>query len=248
MNKLTAILLLLSGSLHAVAAPTTSAAEQHYTFNSGSQRVDLLELYTSEGCSSCPPAEAWLGKLLERTDLWHSLVPVAFHVDYWDDLGWKDPFSTAGNSQRQRRYQAEGGVRSVYTPGFVLNGSEWRGWFSGQPLPTETTPSGLLSVDVTNGQISASYRSEKNTQEALELHVALLGFDLTTKIAGGENRGKSLTHQFVVLQHVSAVSDRNEWMLAVPEHLGDVKKRALAIWITQPDRQQPLQATGGWLQ
>jgi len=247
MNKLTATLLLLLGSFHAVAAPAVPAGEPHYTFSSGNQRVDLLELYTSEGCSSCPPAEAWLGQLLERPDLWRGLVPVVFHVDYWDDLGWKDPFSTAGNSQRQRRYLTEGGVRSVYTPGFVLNGSEWRGWFSGQALSGSETPAGLLNVEIANGQIQASYRSEQQANQPLELHVALLGFDLSTKVLRGENRGKTLTHQFVVLEQITKLSEHNEWTLAAPDRSNALHNQALAVWVTVPNTQRPLQATGGWL-
>ena len=63
------------------------------TFESGPQRTHLLELFTSEGCSSCPPAEAWLSKLKADPRLWKDFVPLAFHVDYWDHLGWRDPFA-----------------------------------------------------------------------------------------------------------------------------------------------------------
>ncbi len=245
---LTLILILLVGTAHAGAEPADQATGPHYTFSSGDQQVDLLELYTSEGCSSCPPAEKWFSGLLEHPDLWRRIVPVVFHVDYWNDLGWQDPFSTAESSQRQRRYQNEGGVKSVYTPGFVLNGSEWRGWFSAQPLPTNTTPAGLLTVDVANGQIRASYRNEHTAGEPLELQVALLGFDLTTQVAAGENRGKALTHQFVVLEHTTASSEHNTWILNVPDSPVAAKRLGLAVWITRPKTQQPLQATGGWLQ
>src|SRR6059036_3501 len=101
------------------AAITASAAET--TFEVGPQRAQLLELYTSEGCSSCPPAEAWLSKLKDAPGLWRDFVPIAFHVDYWDSLGWKDPFAIKAYSERQRDYAASWRSRSVYTPGFVLD-------------------------------------------------------------------------------------------------------------------------------
>ena len=75
-------------------------------FESGAKKVQLLELFTSEGCSSCPPAEASLGRLVNDPRLWHEFVPVAFHVDYWDRLGWKDPFASAEWTKRQRLYAA----------------------------------------------------------------------------------------------------------------------------------------------
>lgn len=248
MHSLTLAIIILFGSVHACWASADQVATTHYAFNSGEQQVDLLELYTSEGCSSCPPAEAWFDGLLQHPDLWRRIVPVVFHVDYWNDLGWKDPFSTAANSQRQRRYQSEGGVNSVYTPGFVLNGSEWRGWFAGQPLPTSTTPAGLLSAQVANGRLQAVYRNEHAANQPLELQVALLGFDLTTQVTTGENRGKALTHQFVVLEHTTTLSEHNEWTLNAPDRPVAAKKLGLAIWITRPKTQKPLQATGGWLQ
>jgi hypothetical protein len=247
MHHFALALVLLLGSVHACAASGDRVADAHYAFSSGRQQVDLLELYSSEGCSSCPPAEAWFDGLLERPDLWRRIVPVVFHVDYWNDLGWNDPFSTADNSQRQRRYEREGGVNSVYTPGFVLNGSEWRGWFSEKSLPTGTTPAGLLSVELANGRIEASFDNETSVHEPLELQVALLGFDLTTNVAAGENRGKALIHQFVVLEHTAMLSSNNEWQLEAPQSAVAAQKQALAVWVTRPNTQKPLQATGGWL-
>ena len=73
-----------------VAFLTLVSAHAETALQSGPQKVSLLELYTSEGCSSCPPAESWLGQLTTDGRLWKEIVPVAFHVDYWDDLGWKD--------------------------------------------------------------------------------------------------------------------------------------------------------------
>src|SRR5947207_690518 len=99
---------------------------ENLVFQSSENRVALLELFTSEGCSSCPPAETWLSGLRSSAGLWKEFVPVAFHVDYWDYLGWRDPWASAGFSDRQRAYAALWHSDSTYTPGFVLNGKEWR--------------------------------------------------------------------------------------------------------------------------
>ena len=83
------------------------------SYRSGVQQTGLLELYTSEGCSSCPPADRWLSSLKDDDGLWQELIPVAFHVDYWDYLGWRDRFAARDFSQRQRRYAAEQSMRTV---------------------------------------------------------------------------------------------------------------------------------------
>jgi hypothetical protein len=70
------------------------ACAEDRDFVSGESNVSLLELFTSEGCSSCPPAEEWTSQLRQNSLLWNQIVPVAFHVDYWNDLGWRDPYSS----------------------------------------------------------------------------------------------------------------------------------------------------------
>src|SRR4051812_33062365 len=88
------------------------------TFQSGPEQTTLLELYTSEGCSSCPPAEKWLSHLKESPGLWKDFVPVAFHVDYWDRLGWRDLLADRGFSDRQLAYAESWHSENVYTPAF----------------------------------------------------------------------------------------------------------------------------------
>src|SRR2546427_12578483 len=94
-------------------------------FESKPTRTHLIELFTSEGCSSCPSAEAWLSKLKAEPRLWKDFVPIAFHVDYWDRLGWRDPFAAKEWTARQYQYSAVWKSDSVYTPGFWLDGREW---------------------------------------------------------------------------------------------------------------------------
>ena len=97
----------------------SSANAGDVRLNSGSRQVTLLELYTSQGCSSCPPGERWLNEYINRDELWSSVVPVAFHVDYWDYIGWKDTFAAEEHGERQRDYARAGKTRTVYTPGFL---------------------------------------------------------------------------------------------------------------------------------
>src|SRR5580698_1073863 len=104
------------------------AETNNVRFQSPPTQTALLELYTSEGCSSCPPAEDWLNRLKSSPGLWTDFVPLAFHVDYWDRLGWSDPWASTSFSDRQRSYTKLWRGHSLYTPGFVLNGKEWRDW------------------------------------------------------------------------------------------------------------------------
>src|SRR5579862_2415659 len=83
-------------------------------FQSSERQVALVELYTSEGCSSCPPAESWLSGLKEKPGLWSEFVPVAFHVDYWNSLGWRDKWSSQQYSDRQRDYAGVWGSGTIY--------------------------------------------------------------------------------------------------------------------------------------
>src|SRR6059036_4275966 len=105
--------------LSAIFVPAVNAQNAPLTFQSSGKQPALIELYTSEGCSSCPPAETWLSRLKESPGLWRDFVPMAFHVDYWDYLGWRDPWAAQEFSDRQRAYAQSWRSRRIYTPGFV---------------------------------------------------------------------------------------------------------------------------------
>src|SRR5215831_9028607 len=134
-------------------------ASEPRTYESGETQNSLLELFTSEGCSSCPPAEKWLSALKSSQDLWKKIVPIAFHVDYWDHLGWRDRFAKPDFTQRQQRYAAAWGGDSVYTPGFAVNGREWRGWFGGGGgLRSSSEKIGKLGVTLSgDGKVAAIF-------------------------------------------------------------------------------------------
>ena len=223
--------------------------------NSGS-KASLIELYSSEGCSSCPPAEAWTNDLKSAPGLWKDIFPVAFHVDYWDGLGWPDRFARAEYTQRQRNYAAQLGQDSVYTPEFIVNGLEWRrGWFSGQGLPSAgAKKAGTLSLTIHDKEkkISANYIPGPSvTAQPLVLNVALLGFKLVTDVKRGENGGRTLEHDFVVLSFNSTplTSGANASFQSPPIEIKSSTEDApgaVVAWVSTSDG-SILQVAGGWL-
>ncbi|MEM9254322.1 MAG: DUF1223 domain-containing protein [Pseudomonadota bacterium] len=224
------LLILVTTSSHAVELVSTE------------QRTQLIELYTSEGCSSCPPADRWLSEFRQDPQLWVGIIPVALHVDYWDYIGWKDPFADGRFSQRQREYVAQGFVSGVYTPGFIVNGREWRGWFvsRGKP-PRNVSDAGVLRLDTRQQVFDASY----SKGGADRLHIVWLGFDVPSTVTAGENRGRSLSHDFIVLAHRSYAGD-GTWQGALPPKPASKNRLALAAWVSRGDSPVPLQAVGGW--
>jgi hypothetical protein len=225
---------------------TASAADT--VFESQPTRTHLLELFTSEGCSSCPPAEAWLSKLKESPGLWKDFVPVAFHVDYWDHLGWRDPFANKAWTARQYAYSALWQSSSVYTPGSVLDGREWHN--NGVPSAGRET-SGILKVTLTNSEnITINFRPVQENESSFDVHAARLGFGLSTKVKAGENSERNLSHDFVVLalvdQHLESYSAKLQ-LGAATATPGPDARVAIAVWITKTGQAEPIQALGGWL-
>jgi len=217
-------------------------------FESKPTRTHLIELFTSEGCSSCPPAEAWLSKLKDDSRLWQDFVPVSFHVDYWDYLGWRDPFASKLWTARQYRYAAGWKSKGVYTPGFVVDGREWRD----RELPRASTEaSGILKVSMAPpDRVKVVFDPVKAGGRSFEIHVTRLGFGLTTSVKAGENSGRKLWHDFVVLSLADAPisSDAAEVRLpAAPTPQASNGRLAIAAWITQIGQTEPIQAVGGWL-
>jgi hypothetical protein len=229
------LFLLLLSAVHV-------AYGEPQAFVSPPTRTHLVELFTSEGCSSCPPAEAWLGKLRDEPGLWREFVPVAWHVDYWDRLGWKDRFASRDATQRQHAYANAWRSNSVYTPCFALDGREWRG----PSVPGASNERvGILRASFDGGNLSISFAAA--SPERHMAHAVILAMDIASKVTRGENRGRELRHDFVAAtlpQHAPLRDGRGEIFLQTPAKVG-ASKFAIAVWITRGDDLSALQATGG---
>ncbi len=236
-----ALSLVLLGASTAVAGQS---------WESGPERVQMLELFTSEGCNSCPPADRWLSGMMDDPGLWRRIVPVALHVDYWDRLGWPDRFARPGFSTRQRDL-ALWDDGQVYTPGFFVDGHEWRGWFRGGSLPaTDDGGGGYLRLEEGQGTVRVQFTPTAEPDGLVTVHVARLGFGLETPVGAGENRGVTLRHDFVVTGYDrrEARRDGGLWVVDVPlpETVATGPREALVAWVTAGGSPQPVQAVGGW--
>ncbi len=185
--------LLLLCALLPVAAPAATC-----TAASGAARVSLIELYTSEGCSSCPPADRWLAQLPADG----SVVPLAFHVDYWDRLGWRDPFGQPAFSQRQRARNSGTGV--VYTPQVMLDGRDYRDWHRSRipqidPVPARAALTLNLAQQPDRIDVRVNTRFvDPATADMAQLYLALVENHLGSKVTAGENADRILKHKHVV--------------------------------------------------
>ena len=223
-------------------------------FQSGPDKTALLELYTSEGCSSCPPAEKWLSGLKNSPRLWKDFVPVAFHVDYWDHLGWRDSLADSGNSDRQRSYAESWHSESVYTPAFVVNGKEWLGWPVSKDGPSESGPKvGVLTANSSEpDRWKVVFQPVGTTNATYEVHAALLANSVSSDVKGGENRGRRLSHDFAVTRFVTVPMRRvdgtwqGQFVLSQPSN-HPATDAAIAIWVTETEKLEAVQAVGGWL-
>lgn len=215
------------------------------TFSSGLQQTQLVELYTSEGCSSCPPADRWLSRYKHNPELWKRWVPIAWHVDYWDYLGWKDPYAKTIHSDRQQNLYLLGQTRSVYTPQVVVGGNEWRGIFLGKTkAPQSSKEVGVLALSTEGERFSATFPNHQNT--ALTLHIAWLDMGIEQSVNRGENHGRTLRHEFVVKNAAEFHSENGEWNGVLPS--GQSGAEALAAWVTLKNGERPIQALGGFLE
>ena len=177
-------------------------------FQSGENQVKLIELYSSEGCSSCPPAEDQLAKLTEHRGLWKAFVPINFHVDYWNRLGWTDPYSKAEFTERQRNYAKHWGVKTVYTPAFVSNGESLGPTLYFDELAGSPDTKNIIKLNLKADALKSSYAvklmaTNLDAKKSYQVHIALLGNGLVSDVLTGENEGKKLTQNFVVLKYES---------------------------------------------
>lgn len=230
-----------------------SVSQAEVVITSPTTQVSLLELYTSEGCSSCPPADRYLSELRTHSGLWTSLIPIAFHVDYWNYIGWEDRFSSPEYSARQRRYARSKNLKTVYTPGFLLNGEEWRSFFRLRKLNVDSDNEvGQLKLNIKDMELMAGFKPvKKMNNNKLILNIAVLGFDIKTDVKSGENHGKELKHDFTVLGYKTIPLYKNKTAYTVMTELPDIvetaPKMAVSAWINKENDMTPVQAAGGWL-
>ena len=191
MRLLVALALLLVGLAGPVSAQSNPAAHP----------AVVVELFTSEGCSSCPPADALLVELEQQPLADVEVVPLGFHVDYWNQLGWKDRFSTHQFTQRQNEYARRFGLDSVYTPEIVVDGrfdavgsdaAEVRQRIAQAARAPKATVG--LACDGSDVKVSVSGA----TSSAAQVWLALTETGLSTNVGGGENSGAQLHHAAVV--------------------------------------------------
>jgi hypothetical protein len=190
----------------ATAAPIVPANAADCAAESNEHRVALLELFTSEGCSSCPPADRWLNGLQDRGTGTSQVVPLAFHVDYWDYIGWKDRFAKPEFSQRQRLIASRNQSAFIYTPQFVLNGRDFRhpwkkGGLAGRLAEINADPATVRIIVKQSrraNRVSVTLQAHNADAARASLFLAMFQNGLSSEIRAGENAGRKLYHEFVV--------------------------------------------------
>ena len=209
VNRLHPALLSISLTLLAAASMANAANESCTTVSSATVPT-IIELYTSEGCNSCPPADQWLSQTVARTRGMKdkNVIPLAFHVDYWDYIGWKDAFAQPAFSQRQTTLAKSGGASGVYTPQVFVNGKDDRSWTRGSGTASATPAStkfSLTSQWQADGLLLSGKLAEANP--ALRLRYAVTENGLATAVKAGENKGETLKHDAVVRAHGTLTAD-----------------------------------------
>jgi len=233
------------------AVPAAATAAE-CRVESGPQRVPLIELYTSEGCDSCPPADRWFARLPVGPG---AAIPLSFHVDYWDSLGWKDRFARPEWSERQRARVRAGGGRTVYTPQVLLDGRDLK-WHSGTALAESLArarskpPGATLRLrlarrgDALEAEVEAGLAP--GVTAPADLHVAITQGALATDVRAGENRGERLAHEHVVrtVEKVGAVGVKAR-TLAYGRSLAPgwrAEDLAVIAWVQDRESAEVLQA------
>ena len=218
------------------------------TAKSSEKTIALVELYTSEGCDSCPPADRWLSSLGPKGFAPDRVVPIALHVDYWDYIGWKDPYAREAHSARQRKMAKLARAAMVYTPQVLVQGQDFRHWQDGgNPAGAFSQAVSKINAQPAKARISLSLNALRKDAFEVDAMAELLGASpspdfalflgayenkLLSEVKAGENRGKSLPHDYVVLQWAGPLEFRGGKLAerhllpllpkAVPGHSGVV--------------------------
>ena len=195
-----------------------------------------------------------VARLKDKSGLWSEFVPVAFHVDYWNNLGWRDKWSSQQYSDRQRHYAGMGGSDNIYTPEFVLNGKEWHNWFGLKGAPgLSGGNAGVLKIsseDMHTWQVD--FNAATGGELGYEANSALLVSGLGSDVNAGENSGRHLTHDFAVIMLTNRPLVRKKDGFQGDFVMDTAQKPlegtlAVAVWVTPAGRMEPVQSVGGWL-
>jgi hypothetical protein len=198
----------------AVSSFTLKKVIENKEIKTSTEGFAVLELFTSQGCSSCPPADSVLGKYaLENNP---NVIPLAFHVDYWDYIGWKDPFSKAEFSERQRKYSQIMNLRGSYTPQLVINGKhEVVGSKEGTIQNLVNQELGIKKqfaisikpVFLKGNQLNVEYEVDNLTPSTV-VNLALVKKKEFTSIKRGENSGLKQTNYNIVYDFKSVINTK----------------------------------------
>ncbi len=213
---------------------------------SGNKPVVVLELFSSEGCSSCPPADAVLGGILKNASEERKAVyGLKFHVDYWDRLGWKDIYASPAFTDRQREYAVLFKASGIYTPQMVVNGhremvgsdeaSIQNAIKEEQQNKSNTFLSIKTSLDTSNSSLNIEYGIQNGVQNSL-IHFALVEKEVTHHIKRGENQGRILTHNHIVRIFETEKLDgsKNTKELKIPSDL-ETNKLVLIVYLQEKE-------------
>ena len=240
---------LAVASMNALAA--IPAATPQCQTTSFAKTPTVVELYTSEGCDSCPPADRWLSSVVARKSTESANSPVialAFHVDYWDYIGWKDAFAQPAFAQRQSALARSGGASGVYTPQVFNNGRDDRSWTSrGANFLTGGTATVRFNVASNWSDdgvtLTGKFADAASLPAGLRLRFALTENGLVTAVKAGENKGVTLKHDAVVRAHGSLLADANGAFASSVRLPREVKKFATQLHVIAEDaRGVPLAA------
>ena len=224
-------------SIAAIAQPGTLRANATTCVGASGVNVPtVVELYTSEGCDSCPPADRWLSKTITERSKDEAFIPLAYHVDYWDYIGWKDAFAQPAFAQRQSMLARSGGASGVYTPQVFVNGRDDRSWTRGASLGSKVVSSVKFSVTSAwrdDGVVLSGKLAEANA--ALRLRYAVTENGLVTAVKAGENRGETLRHDAVVRAHGALVADASGAFAATVRLPREMRRNAGQLHVIAED-------------
>jgi hypothetical protein len=207
----------------AAAAPASVACSAQSTPDG----LHVIELYTSEGCSSCPPADQWLSSLVATP----GFTGLEFHVDYWDNTDWRDPFDSHAYTLRQEQLSRRSNRGQTFTPQVWFDGQLWRNWPHDPPASSHTAMTPTLKLDAVIGtSVRAHIVSTNLGKSSQRVFVALTENGLSETIRGGENKGRTLTHDQVVRAFAGPFDKSDvDTELKIPDHTDRAKATLVAF-------------------